>query len=103
MASFLKWQADKIENCPNVKLTKWSVDERASLLLCQLVISSTGKLTKCEVDKMRSWQNAKLTKCQVDKMPSWQNAKLTKCQVDKCKFVEMASWQNSKLTKMSRL
>jgi hypothetical protein len=42
-------------------------------------------LRKCQID-----QNTKLTKCQIDKMSSWQNVKLTKCQVDK-----MSSWQNN--------
>ena len=47
---------------------------------------------KClAVDKMISWKYGKLTKCQVDKMASWQ---IAKWQVD-----QMASWWNAKLIK----
>ena len=40
---------------------------------------------------MANWQSGKLTKCQVDKLASCQNGKLTKWQVDK-----VASWQSGK-------
>jgi len=47
------------------------------------------KLSKCQVDKMKSWQDANLKQCEVKTMSSWQNVKFNKCRND-----NMSSWQN---------
>ncbi len=52
-----------------------------------------GKLPKCQVDKIASWQIAswQIAKCQVDQMASCWNAKLIKWQITKL--------ANAKITK----
>jgi hypothetical protein len=81
--------------CP-CKLTKCQVCKMPSWQNAKL---TNARLSKYQVNKMKSWQNAKLIKCPDDKMPSWQNAKLTKCQVNKMPSYKLLIWKIANLTK----
>ncbi len=66
-----KWQASKMTDWKNDRLTKW------------------------QVDKMTGWQNDRLTKWQVDKMTGRQNDRLTKWHFTKCQLNIMTVGQMS--------
>ncbi len=75
-----------MDNFWDYLLTKWQVDEMASLL--------NGKSVKLGVDEIASWWNGKLMKLQVVA-----NGKITKWQYKNRHVDEIESWWNCELMK----
>ncbi len=74
-------------------VTKWQIDKRVTL--------QNAKMTKGQLYKVANWQNVNFRKWQDDKWQGdkWQYSKFTKCKDDIRQFDKMPSTQIGYFTK----